>query len=239
MQSFLKNSVPFEELIDFARLKNESVLEIGVGNGSHAQLLSSNCKDFIGIDLTAYGVESSSKRMEVFSIDNAKILQMNAEELSFGDGQFDFVWSWGVVHHSANTSRIIRQINRVLKPEGHSTIMVYHRGYFNFYFVGFLLHGIIKGVFLKTWSLHRVVQIVTDGAIAKYYKPSELCALLEQAGLVVDKVSVYGNKVELLPLPPGKIKGVLSDFLPNRFSRFLTHHCRMGSMLVATFHKPK
>jgi len=44
--------IPFDWLIDFDSLKAKDVLEIGVGNGSHAQLLAEHVKSFTGIDLT-------------------------------------------------------------------------------------------------------------------------------------------------------------------------------------------
>src|SRR2546430_4072998 len=31
---------------------------------------------------------------------------------------FDFVWSWGVVHHSEHTDRVLAEIARVLRPGG-------------------------------------------------------------------------------------------------------------------------
>jgi len=43
--------IPFDQFIDFNSLKNKDVLEIGVGAGSHAQLLARHSKTFTGIDL--------------------------------------------------------------------------------------------------------------------------------------------------------------------------------------------
>ena len=31
-------------------------------------------------------------------------------KMEFKDSYFDFVWSWGVIHHSANTNKIINEI---------------------------------------------------------------------------------------------------------------------------------
>ena len=39
-------AVPFEELIPFDELRDKDVLEIGVGHGTHAQLISPRCKSF-------------------------------------------------------------------------------------------------------------------------------------------------------------------------------------------------
>src|SRR5262249_30036345 len=50
----------FDGLIDFESLHDKSVLEIGVGNGSHAELLATHACEFTGIDLTDYGVRSTT-----------------------------------------------------------------------------------------------------------------------------------------------------------------------------------
>jgi ubiquinone/menaquinone biosynthesis C-methylase UbiE len=229
--------IPFDYYINFEDIKSKKVLEIGVGNGTHAQILASNCDDYTGIDLTSYGQKSTSERMKVFHIANANIIQMNAEELAFEDNTFDFIWSWGVIHHSANTTRIMEQMHRVLKQGGNSTIMVYHRGFFNYYFIGFLFHGLLKGDIFRTKSLHRTMQDATDGAIARYYTKSEMKSVLEKIGFVVDKIEIVGSKIELLPIPSGKVKNFLYKLIPDSFGRFLTNKCGMGAMLVAYFHK--
>src|SRR2546430_8739568 len=43
---------PFEQFIPYGELRNSDVLEIGVGQGTHAQLIAPHCKSFAGIDLT-------------------------------------------------------------------------------------------------------------------------------------------------------------------------------------------
>ncbi|MFH1645241.1 MAG: class I SAM-dependent methyltransferase, partial [Candidatus Omnitrophota bacterium] len=88
-------NIPFDYLIDFNSLSLQDVLEIGVGNGSHARLLAEHSRSFTGIDLTEYAVKSVSKRMECFGL-NGNIAQMDAEAMKFDDASFDFVWSWGV-----------------------------------------------------------------------------------------------------------------------------------------------
>ncbi len=86
------NRYPFDSLINFDELNNKDVLEIGVGNGSHAQLLAQHAKSYTGIDLTDYAVRSTSKRLELFKL-NAKIVRMDAEKMDFADNTFDFIWT--------------------------------------------------------------------------------------------------------------------------------------------------
>ena len=101
--------VPFDWIVDFDALRNQDVLEFGgVGNGSHAQLLVEHARSFNGIDLTEYAVKSTSERMRVFGL-SANVVQMDAEQMKFADKSFDFIWSWGVIHHFANTRRCWRR----------------------------------------------------------------------------------------------------------------------------------
>lgn len=229
--------IPFDGLIDFESLREKKVLEIGVGNGSHAQLLASHCREFTGIDLTEYGVRSTHQRMQVFGIKNAQILQMNAEDLHFADNSFDFVWSWGVIHHSANPQQILKEISRVLKPGGRFQAMVYYRSFWSYYAFG-ILAGIGRGYFFQGNSLHETVQKITDGAIARYYSPREWRHELEKAQLVPVEISIFGMKSAILPIPGSRLKYKILGLVPNAFSRFMTNTLRMGSFLVSTAQKP-
>src|SRR3989344_3865277 len=98
-----RSKFPFSEFLgNLNELKKKDVLEIGVGNGSHAQLLASRARSFVGIDLTDYAVKSTSERFRCFNLPG-KVLKMDAEKLEFPDSSFDFIWSWGVIHHSSST----------------------------------------------------------------------------------------------------------------------------------------
>ena len=55
--------LPFDSLIDFESLPNKDVLEVGCGNGSHAQLLVQHARSYTGIDLTSYAVKSTTQRL--------------------------------------------------------------------------------------------------------------------------------------------------------------------------------
>lgn len=229
---------PFEGIIDFAYIKDKKVLEIGVGNGSHAQLIASNCKEYTGIDLTEYATKSTTRRIELAGIQQASIIQMNAETLAFPDNHFDYVWSWGVIHHSANTLQILKEINRVLKPGAKATIMVYYRSHWYYYVYSGFFHGILKGYLFKDRSLNKVLQHTIDGAIARFYRIPEWRKVCRQAGLKTFRLSVMGMKNSLVILPPGKFKNFVLKMIPNKVSRFLTNNCRMGYFLVSDLIKP-
>lgn len=223
--------IPFDKLIPYDELKNKSVLEIGVGMGSHAALIAPRVLSYTGIDLTDYAVKMTTERMRVFQI-NADIRQMDAEKLQFPDASFDFVWSWGVIHHSSNTLQILQEIHRVLKPGGSAVIMVYHRGWWNYYTVGVLALGIIRGGFFRYRSLARVVQAQTDGALARYYSERSWVALVGKL-FFVKAMSVSGNRTEFLPIPSGRIKDAVMRITTDATARFCLTKLHMGSFLIS------
>ena len=227
-------SVPFDEVIPFDELGDKDVLEIGVGQGTHAQLLAPRCRSFIGIDLTSSATEMTLKRLQLFNIPG-QIRQMDAEDMDFPDSRFDFIWSWGVIHHSADTRRVLQEMQRVLRPGGKCAVMIYYKSWWSFYVCGFL-RGIFQRQFMKHGSLHRVVQGATDGAIARHYTQREWRRTT--SGLFqIESMQIYGLKSDIVPLPHGRFKQFLEDLVPDRFASFLTQRFRGGSFLVAHMRK--
>lgn len=224
-------SVPFDNLIDFEQLGSKSVLEIGVGMGSHAQLLAAHSGSYTGIDITRYAVKAASERLRIFGL-SGLIWHMDAERMSFPDASFDYIWSWGVIHHSSNTPNIIREMHRVLKPDGAAVIMIYYRGWWNYYIVGSLGFGIARGGFFKTGSLAKSIQRNTDGALARYYTKRGWHTLVQEF-FNVEYTTINGPKSDLVLLPGGKLKNIIMDAVPNAVTRFLTCRCGMGGFLVS------
>lgn len=227
-------NIPFDNLIPFAELANKDVLEIGVGQGSHAQLIAPRCKSFTGIDLTEHAAAMTSQRLKVFGVPG-QVLRMDAEDMKFADGSFDFIWSWGVIHHSADTRRILEEMRRVLRPGGTCAVMVYYRSWWTFYVCGFL-RRFFQRQFRREGDLHRILQAATDGAIARYYSARDWRAAT--AGLfTIDSTEICGLKTELVPLPHGFLRRAVETLLPDGIARLLLRRMRMGSFLVARMSK--
>lgn len=225
--------LPFDRLIPFADLIDKDVLEIGTGQGTHAQIIAPLCKSFTGIDLTESASRMCERRLKLFGI-AGNIQQMDAECMTFADDSFDYVWSWGVIHHSSNTLKLLEEMHRVLRTGGRSTVMVYHRSWWHFH-VGAFLRQVFQAR-SRGGGLHHAAQGGTDGAIARFYTAKEWRAVT--AGLFeVDEIRIYGLKVELLPLPHGRLKVFLEGLIPNGLARLLTNHLGLGSFLVANMRK--
>ena len=222
---------PFSALLP-AATHDRDVLEIGVGQGTHAQLLSRTAKSYTGIDLTAAAAEMTARRFWLFGL-AGRVLRMDAEALAFADGSFDHVWSWGVLHHTADTTRALAEIHRVLRPGGTCMAMIYYRSWWSYYACGAL-----RRLFLgQSPDLHHAVQGGTDGAIARFYTAAEWRALTG-GRLDVTKAAIYGQKSDLVPLPHGRLKTRLMRLIPDALARFMTSRLWMGTFLVVEMQKP-
>ena len=228
--AFPWKAVPFDNFIDFDSLKSKDVLEIGVGMGTHAEILSTYAKSYTGIDLTGYAIQATRKRLEVFGR-NGRVIQMDAEQMNFPDASFDFVWSWGVIHHSSDTRKILEQIHRVLRPGGTLTFMVYHQSAWNTFVRGWLYYGLLKGGAFRGKNAHQLIQENTDGALARYYTLEELTQ--EFCGrFKFQATTLLGNKMQLLPVKYGPLKERLAAVIPNAFGRWPTNRRFFAYMVV-------
>ena len=222
---------PFEQFIPYGELGTMDVLEIGVGQGTHAQLIASNSKSFTGIDLTEKASSATRRRLQVMGIPG-RVLQMDAERMDFPDASFDFIWSWGVIHHSSNTGQVLREMARVLRPGGRAAVMVYYRSPLQYYLFNGLGRGILKREFWTVGDVHKINQAATDGALARYFSVPEFKGLTK--GLFrIDYVTVTGQKQDAVPMPHGQVKDALLNGLPDGLSRFATNQLRLGTFLVA------
>jgi ubiquinone/menaquinone biosynthesis C-methylase UbiE len=114
------------EFADFATTNGLRVLEIGVGLGADHQRFASAGADLYGIDLTDRAVQHTQRRLSAYGL-ASKLGVGDAENLNFPDRYFDVVYSWGVLHHTPDTRRAVREIWRVLKPGGVAKVMLYHK----------------------------------------------------------------------------------------------------------------
>ena len=134
-------------LREFARFEDArglDVLEIGVGMGAdHCELARCSPRSLSGVDLTERAVEFARKRLAFYGL-TSDLRQADAENLPFADESFDYVYSWGVLHHSPDTKKAIDEVWRVLRPGGRARIMIYSK----WSIVGLLLwarYGLAKG----------------------------------------------------------------------------------------------
>ncbi len=122
-----KESLAFSyALHEYKNFVGQNVLDVGCGNGYVLSNYAKEGANVFGVDLTATALFLSRRRFELAGF-SGKFYQASAEELPFDKASFDCVCSMGVLHHTPNTEKAIKEIFRVLRPGGRLIIMVYHR----------------------------------------------------------------------------------------------------------------
>ncbi|MBA3364662.1 MAG: class I SAM-dependent methyltransferase [Actinobacteria bacterium] len=197
---FATDRVPFDRLIPYEALRDKEVLEIGTGSGFHAELLARAGARVTGIDLTESATERTSKRFELKGLPGSFERWDAEQDRAEFEGRFAFVWSWGVVHHSARTARIVRNIARWTTEDGAFAGMVYHRDS-TAALVALVRDWLIRGNLLEH-SLDEALWRGTDGYTARFYPADQWRDLL--LGFFSDaSVRVTGHETDAVPLPRG------------------------------------
>ena len=117
---------PFGRVFPFARFRGRRVLEIGCGMGCMASLWAARGAKMTAVDLNPVAVAQTRRRFELFGLPGT-VQREDANRLSFSDGEFDYAYSSGVLHHSPDLPKSIADMMRVLAPRGEFGLMLYNR----------------------------------------------------------------------------------------------------------------
>jgi ubiquinone/menaquinone biosynthesis C-methylase UbiE len=144
------------ELMGFNEFKGKRLLEVGCGMGTDLLQFARGGAVCTGVDLTPRSVEISSLHFGLYGM-RADFVLADGEHLPFADESFDVVYSNGVLHHTPDTQRAVREVHRVLKPGGIARVMLYHRNSL-YYWMEIILHrGILRGHFLRGRSPEEIM----------------------------------------------------------------------------------
>src|SRR5580658_1418141 len=193
---YLTAQRPFDRIMP-DDLHGQRVLEVGCGMGLHCLELARRGAQVHAVDLTDGAVEATRARMKEFSLD-AEIRCADAESLPYDSRTFDFVWSWGVIHHSARTARIVREIRRVLKPDGGCRVMVYNRSG-SIVPITYIRNHLLTGRFLRQ-DFDVTLLASVDGFSARFYTADQFADLF-RAFFSDVRIRAYGLDADALPLP--------------------------------------
>jgi glycosyltransferase involved in cell wall biosynthesis/ubiquinone/menaquinone biosynthesis C-methylase UbiE len=111
-------------VMEFADHRGEQVLEIGGGMGTDLSQFASNGAIITDVDLSGGHLQIAQENFRVRGL-TGRFMHHDAETLPFEDNSFDLVYSNGVLHHTPNTARAVREVFRVLKPGGRAIVMMY------------------------------------------------------------------------------------------------------------------
>ena len=166
-----------KDAVGFDHFQNKRLLEVGFGTGTDLLQFARAGAVVTGVDITPRSIEIARRRFDVYG-QRGEFLIGDGENLSFPDESFDVVYSFGVLHHTPDTQRAIREVHRVLRPGGKAIVMLYHRSSL-FYWGGLALkRGILQGKLLRhsmaeIMSLHVEYSAADARPLVKAYTRAE------------------------------------------------------------------
>jgi SAM-dependent methyltransferase len=93
----------------------KSVLDIGCGEGHGSVVLAKNAREVDAVDVSE---EAVALARQCYPFSNLRFHRMGAERLDFPDASFDTVTSFQVIEHLPDPGPYVREMARVLKPDG-------------------------------------------------------------------------------------------------------------------------
>jgi ubiquinone/menaquinone biosynthesis C-methylase UbiE len=180
----------------FERGRDRDVLEIGVGAGTDFMQWVRHGARATGIDLTDAGIALARERLALEGRE-AELLVGDAEHLPFPDASFDIVYSYGVLHHTPDTPKALREVHRVLRPGGTALIMVYRVPSWS----GYTLWALHCAARLEPWKTPRqAIYEHLESPGTKAYTDDEIRALLADfASVRIDRALLAGDLLTMRP----------------------------------------
>ena len=144
MRALLQKKVEGPKLRSMASKTSYPVcLELGCGNGRGARIIMElfGAQKVTETDIDPLQLDRARKRLRLYG-NKVEFRLESAMDLSLEpENSYDAVFAFGVIHHTEDWRKAVREIHRVLKPEGE-------------YFFDELLKGFLKNPLVKTSASH-------------------------------------------------------------------------------------
>lgn len=223
-------------IVEFAKFGSSAglkVLEVGVGMGADYENWLRAGADATGVDLSSGSLAYAERRCREAGL-KPTLRLADAEKLPFQNGTFDVVYSYGVMHHGADTAKCLEEAWRVLKPGGEARIMLYHHASITGLML-WLRYGVWRGQ-----SLRRCVYERLESPGTKTFTKAEVRSMMRRfEGVQIEQVFSPGDL--LLHKPSQRFQGAIYRAVWRMFPRKLVRKFgwRWGLFLLITATKAK
>lgn len=107
--------------LDFGFFQNKIILEVGAGGFGMVYFVDQQCSK-VAVDPLCHNYKDIFAGRNIMTYTH--IVTGVGEYLPFEDNSFDMVLCFNIIDHGMNPSGIIKELSRVLKPEGNILLMV-------------------------------------------------------------------------------------------------------------------
>lgn len=221
---------------EFDNFSGQKILDVGCGPGWVTVQYVRGGANAYAIDITEGAVEKTKRHLRYKGL-NAVVRQGNAEDNGFPDNEFDFVVSSGVLHHTPDCEKAIRECYRVLKPGGRAKITLYRKGILHSSMMWGLVKLAMKLIRLKPPGADLTGDTDADSLIRQYdgrdnpvgigKTDKEWVRIMEEVGFVVTHHSPHFFPRRFFPFP---------HLVPRWFHKLMDN--KFGVMIYMSLSKP-
>lgn len=197
----------FQELMElYGSHQQETILDYGCGPGNDLVgfALFTRAKKIIGLDISSTALRLARARLSLHvSLDPKKISLIQVSDktarIPTKNKSIDFIHSEGVLHHTSQPSRILKEFYRILRSGSQAYIMVYNRDSIYFHLFTAFQRMILEKKFAGL-DVRQAFSKNTDGEscpIVRCYQNQEFQKMGEKAGFKTEYRGGYFLDEEL------------------------------------------
>jgi len=156
--------------------------DIGCGSGRWATIVAPKVDRLVCVDASADALEVARRNLACHH--NVEFQNADVGRLPFGEGELDFAYSLGVLHHVPDTESAIANIGKCLKPGGLFLVYLYYAFDNRPFWFRFLwrISDLLRHVFCRTPSRLRF-WLCDAMAVLIYWPLARGAAILERLGI--------------------------------------------------------
>jgi len=182
----------------------ESIMDYGCGPGNDLAgfVHYSNAKEIIGVDISIKALTESRMRLALHGKEKSKVQLFKISEKSSSipmpDNSIDYLQCLGVLHHTTEPDKVLKEFYRVIKPGGSGKIMVYNLESLYINLTIPYEQQILRGQYPGLTAYEAYQEFGDSGApICLAYTPEEFRLMLRKAGFLSEYVGAAFSVTEL------------------------------------------
>jgi len=124
-EKYAKSPIQDVEAYDYTLKRTRSylsstdkVLELGCGTGSTALLLAADVDQIVASDVSPNMIEIASRKAQLDQVPNVRFITADIFDKKIGEGPYDVVLAFNLLHLIEDTADAIQRIHGLLKPDG-------------------------------------------------------------------------------------------------------------------------
>jgi len=182
----------------------DTVLDYGCGPGNDLVgfLVHGHARQAIGVDVSAKALEVARRRLDLHDVAGRwQLLRASDDDpaIPLETGSVDYIYSQGVLHHTSHPDAILAEFQRVLRPGGSASIMVYSRASLWWHLYVPWQRQLVDGIDadLPLEEAFRRSTDTEDCPVSRAYEPGDFVRMCADAGLRAEFLGGYFAGVEL------------------------------------------